>query len=179
MLLKRLGVLNEVAHAQHEQAASVAASESPPPRCSCIIVIQANQYWATRYQMVWARRGSRRQHESHGQLLRQQRASGTLLQFAEERTRAASAVSESGRRPGRRSWRLSRSALPASAGIRRWAIGAQRRSSRWPVSLHPGVRYFQATSGLAITQLPFDTSFVPRLSASDAAHRRMPTQLYY
>src|SRR5438034_7701716 len=53
----------------------------------------------------------------------------------------------------------------------RWAIGAQRMSSRWPVSLHPGVRYFWATSGLAITQLPFDTSFVPRLSASDAAHR--------
>ncbi len=41
----------------------------------------------------------RRQHESHGQLLRQQRARGTLLQFAEERTRAASAVSESGRGP--------------------------------------------------------------------------------
>ena len=41
----------------------------------------------------------RRQHESHVQLLRQQRARGTLLQFAEERTRAASAVSESGRGP--------------------------------------------------------------------------------
>ncbi len=117
--------------------------------------------------MVWGRR----QHESHGQLLRQQRASGTLLQFAEERTRAASAVSESGRGPAGDRGVYRGVLYPASAGIRRWAIGAQRRSSRWPVSLHPGVRYFQATSGLAITQLPFDTSFVPRLSASDAAHR--------
>ena len=34
----------------------------------------------------------------------------------------------------------------ASTCIRRWAIGAQRSSRRWPVSLNPGVRYFWATS---------------------------------
>jgi hypothetical protein len=113
----------------------------------------------------------RRQHESHGQLLRQQRASGTLLQFAEERTRAASAVSESGRGPAgdRGVYRgvLYPPALASGAGLSEPRGG--RADGR--MSLHPGVRYFRATSGLAITQLPFDTSFVPRLSASDAAHR--------
>ena len=52
---------------------------------------QGNQYRATLYQTVLARRGGREQHESQGQLLRQ-RAGGKLLQFTEERVGATSAV---------------------------------------------------------------------------------------
>ena len=36
--------------------------------------------------------------------------------------------------------------ITASTCIRHWAIGAQKSSRRWPVSLNPGVRYFLATS---------------------------------
>src|SRR4029077_16776948 len=145
--------------------------EESPPRCSCIIVIHANQYWATRYQTVWAWRGA---------VASMSRTGNCYDNNAPVERCFGSLKNELGRHREFQNQGEARQAIiasieecstPASAGIRRWAIGAQRRSSRWPVSLHPGVRYFRATSGLAITQLPFDTSFVPRLSASDAAHR--------
>jgi transposase InsO family protein len=57
MHLKRLGVLKR-RHLLTRAGRVGGRRRIAPPRGSCIIVIQANQYRATRYHMVWARPGA-------------------------------------------------------------------------------------------------------------------------